>query len=318
MYNKKWWFFSIFSAFMVVKAQAEVVVILPESGPMARAADNIKAGFLSAHSASGSEEAIRFIDSTQHSIPIIFKKMINKKTKLVVGPLDRAEIQEVVQLRRKVPVLVLNDLNEYTKNIWQFSLSKQEDAQALNRMLRMDNIKTLFIVQQQGKATSFDTFMNAFVSTYAGTIHLVERIPKKMDKQSGALLLGDAAWIANFPKLPKQNIYATPLGVSEKYLPPQNLGFCDVDAIYHLKWSDVISAYQQQPVDMPFQRLIAFGGDTWDLSQQILTRLKTKNMQFMFEGRTGLIKVNDRNIQRQPPCYRFDGKQFQQLQFIVR
>lgn len=70
-------------------AQAEVLVILPESGPMARAASSIKLGFQSAYAASGHSEPLKFVNSDQKHIAKVLKKNITAKTKLIVGPLAR-------------------------------------------------------------------------------------------------------------------------------------------------------------------------------------------------------------------------------------
>jgi outer membrane PBP1 activator LpoA protein len=48
---------------------------------------------------------------------------------------------------------------------------------------------------------------------------------------------------------------------------------------------------------MAFQRLLAFGGDAWTISQQLLENPEHK---FSFEGRTGTISVKDGKIDRQP------------------
>lgn len=71
----------------------------------------------------------------------IFKKKVNNKIKLVVGPLARTDIDAVMQLEPKLPVLALNDVNQHAENVWQFSLSKQHDAAALTQLLKNDRIK---------------------------------------------------------------------------------------------------------------------------------------------------------------------------------
>nr|WP_228259927.1 hypothetical protein [Acinetobacter sp. ANC 4779] len=50
------------------RAQAEVLVILPESGPMARAGLSIKQGFMSAYQALNQKTPIKFVNSDQKQI----------------------------------------------------------------------------------------------------------------------------------------------------------------------------------------------------------------------------------------------------------
>lgn len=61
---------------------------------------------------------------------------------------------------------------------------------------------------------------------------------------------------------------------------------------------------------MAFQRLLAFGGDSWSISQQFLN---SSDRHFSFEGRTGTIDVKDGKVYRQPYCYQQQKKGIQVL-----
>lgn len=100
--------------------------------------------------------------------------------------------------------------------------------------------------------------------------------------------------------LPEKNIYATPISIEQGKTIPLGLSFCDTPALYNGQWNDVIKAYKEQPENMAFQRLLAFGGDAWTISQQFLN---SPQPEFSFEGRTGAIYVNHGKIDRQPYCY---------------
>ena len=63
------------------QAQAEVLVILPESGAMARAGLSIKQGFMSAYQASGQKTPIKFVNSDKKQIAQLLKINVNKKPK---------------------------------------------------------------------------------------------------------------------------------------------------------------------------------------------------------------------------------------------
>jgi hypothetical protein len=102
--------------------------------------------------------------------------------------------------------------------------------------------------------------------------------------------------------LPEKNIYVTPMSIEQGQSIPIGLSFCDTPALYNGQWADLIEAYKKQPETMAFQRLLAFGGDAWTISQQFLEQ--TGQVQFSFVGRTGAIELKDRKIYRQPYCYR--------------
>ena len=58
---------------VVTVAQAEVLVILPESGPMARAASSIQQGFLHVYQTSKQKTPVRFVDSHNSALLAFFK-----------------------------------------------------------------------------------------------------------------------------------------------------------------------------------------------------------------------------------------------------
>ena len=115
-------------------------------------------------------------------------------------------------------------------------------------------------------------------------------------------MLGSQHWLEQLGSLAEKNIYATPLSIEQGQSIPLGLSFCDVPALYNGQWADLIEAYKKQPETMAFQRLLAFGGDAWSISQQFLEQ--TGQVQFSFVGRTGAIELKDRKIYRQPYCYR--------------
>ena len=90
---------------MMIQAQAEVLVILPESGPMARAGNSIKLGIVSAQQSSTSKIPLKFVNSDQKRISDILKQNINSKTQMIIGPLARTDVESLIQQKPKIPVL---------------------------------------------------------------------------------------------------------------------------------------------------------------------------------------------------------------------
>jgi outer membrane PBP1 activator LpoA protein len=283
------------------QAQAEVLVILPESGPMARAGLSVKQGFMSAYQASGQKTPIKFVNSDKKQIAQLLKINVNKKTQMVIGPLARNEVEGLIKSKPKVRVLALNEVTDQSDNVWQFSLSKKDDAYALNQILQKDKIKQLYVFRQAGTEVDSELFLMSLVSQIDYPLTLVEEIPEKLNKQSSLLLLGNNEWLNSLAKLPSKNVYVLANAIEQHQPIPQGARFCDAPALYDLGWSDVIKAYQHNPVSMPYQRLLAFGGDTWHIAQQYLAEPNLKSIEF--EGRTGLIKISNNHIQRIPHCY---------------
>jgi hypothetical protein len=197
--------------------------------------------------------------------------------------------------------LALNDVNNHAANVWQFSLAKQQDAKALNRVLKIDGIKKLWVLRQKGMEASTELYMMALIAEFGAVVEFTEQLPAKLSKKQGILLLGEHQWLIQLGKLPEKNIYATPLSIEQDQTIPLGLSFCDVPALYNGQWADMMEAYKKQPENMAFQRLLAFGGDTWTMSQQFLAHSSPKS--FSFAGRTGQIEMSTGKITRQPACY---------------
>ena len=66
-------------------------------------------------------------------------------------------------------------------------------------------------------------------------------------------------------------------------------------------WPDVVQAYRKNPVGMAYQRLLAFGGDAWQITQRSIEH--PEGLNFEFQGRTGLIQISSNQIKRMPRCY---------------
>ncbi|MCW8037844.1 penicillin-binding protein activator [Acinetobacter entericus] len=287
-------------------AQAEVLVILPESGPMARAASSIKLGFQSAYAASGHSEPLKFVNSDQKHIAKVLKKNITAKTKLIVGPLARAEVDALMKARLKIRVLTLNEGAVQAGNITQFSLAKKDDAQALQKILAEDRMQELLVLRQPGAETEHELFLMSLVTQAGLQMQVVHAPPKKLKRHQALLLLGNNEWMNGQQKLPKKQIYTVSNAIEEDQPIPKGMKFCDTPALYRGQWAELYSAYQQHPVTMPYQRMLAFGGDAWSIAQLYLQNPKLK--EAVFEGRTGLIQINGNHIQRTPHCYHNTGK----------
>ncbi|WP_445116207.1 penicillin-binding protein activator [Acinetobacter sp. WZC-1] len=287
-------------------AQAEILIILPESGPMARAGISIKQGILSAYQSSGGNIPLKFMNSDQQTIPDILKTGVNKKTRMVIGPLARSNVEALIRQKPGVPVLALNEVPLQHKNVWQYSLSKDADASALIGVLEKDWISRVSILRQAGAEAESLTFLNALHGKYADQVEMVDSIPAKLDKHQGLLILGTNQWMNQIKKLPRQQIYTSASAVEDRKPLPRGLKFCDVPALYEARWQDVIGAYQKNPVSMPYQRLLAFGGDAWHIAAQFVLEPRVRNLSF--SGRTGQIFVQDHRVQRTPQCFENTGK----------
>jgi outer membrane PBP1 activator LpoA protein len=288
--------------FIPLVVQAEVLVILPEKGPMALAASSVKDGIQAAYYAGKTPQTLRFVDNSQRSISDILAKEIKPDTRLVIGPLAREQVEQVVKAKPRVVVLALNQVTDNYKTVWQFALSPDEDARALSKVVQDDAVDSLLVLTQESQQKSTARFRDAMNRLWGDKMQDVSSLPKALDKRQGLLLLGDAKWLSSHPELPKERIYTIPLAIEENPSLPVGIQFCDTPALYQANWPDILKAYEKKPVSMPYQRLLAFGADAWQITETLLNEAKSAQ----FAGRTGKIRIVDNVIERQPGCMRVE------------
>lgn len=284
-------------------AQAEVLVILPEHGPMAVAAGSVRDGIQAAYYAGKFRPALRFVDNSQRSIQDIMAKEVNAETQLVIGPLAREQVEELVASKPKVKVLALNQISQNDKNVWQFALSPDEDARALTRRIQRDGVDEVLVLTQAAQQRSTARFTDGMSRLWGDKLKNIQSIPHQLAPTQGVLLLGDYQWLNTFKRLPRDKVYTIPLAIEENPQLSMGIQFCDTPALYKAEWPELITAYKNKPVNMAYQRLLAFGGDTWQISTHILKGNQSAN----FAGRTGNIRLVKNVIHRQPECMVVDN-----------
>ena len=307
--NKKWKIKNKILGLCLVgyisSVQAEVLIILPESGPLARAASSIKQGFLSAYATSGQKVPLKWVNSDQKNISQLLKQHVNKKTQMVVGPLARSDVEQLLKSKPKVRTLSLNDVAESSPQVWQFSLSKKEDAAALKTLLVKDGVQQLLVLRQPGSEAEHELLLMSLLSQSDLNFKIVNKAPIFLMPRQGLLFLGNAEGLAAIPELSRKRMYTVANAMSAQHRLPQGIKFCDVPVLYLADWPDVLQAYAQEPVNMSYQRLIAFGGDAWQITQQYLSQPRSQNVEF--QGRTGRIQITEHGIQRSPQCFQYSG-----------
>ena len=78
---------------------------------------------------------------------------------MVIGPLARQDVEQLVQTKPKIRTLSLNESSLTAPNIWQFSLSKKKDAAALQKQIALDEIQQLFVLRQPGSESEHELLL---------------------------------------------------------------------------------------------------------------------------------------------------------------
>lgn len=113
----------------------KLVVILPGQGPVADAANAVRAGLRAAHGAddTGAKPTLKFIANDQPGkLAEVYGKAIGEGATQVIGPLLKPEVDTLVAgPALKVPTLALNqttDPGKTTNNLYQFALDPETEA----------------------------------------------------------------------------------------------------------------------------------------------------------------------------------------------
>jgi uncharacterized protein len=138
-----------------------IAILLPESGPYLDPAKAIKAGFLAAHSrhnGNGGKPALHFYDTEKGKTAELYQQAVQEGAKLVIGPLNKENIQSLAATTLTVPVLALNHVPSLSKqNLYQFALSPIDDVAEITQKAALDGRKKALLLvpdNEQGKRVS--------------------------------------------------------------------------------------------------------------------------------------------------------------------
>ncbi len=107
-----------------------IAVLLPESGPIAAAAQAVKQGIIAAHFTSGNGRQLKFYD-VQNNAAAAYQQAVEAGASIVIGPLDKPSVEQLARLNSlPVPVVALNRINtvHQHRNLFQFGLAPEDDA----------------------------------------------------------------------------------------------------------------------------------------------------------------------------------------------
>ena len=289
-------------------ARAEVVVLLPTTGALAHAAQSIQDGLNAAYYAANVRPTLRFVADDGQPLKSLLKRHISANTKLLIGPLDRQRVAELIKLNPSIPVLALNQVDSDAASVWEFALAPEEDAFALEMRIKAEGVNELLVLREAGQ-TNTQRFEQALNQRWRGIWVEQKQVPAQLLPHQALLLLGRPQWISQLKGVPKQRVYTTALAVDPSVVLPNQIQFCDVTALYQPLWSELVKEQQQKPVPVGYQRLVAFGADAWQLAMLMLA--KAPSAEFM--GRTGQLRLVGSQIERLPSCWIQQGQQLVQL-----
>jgi uncharacterized protein len=329
-------------------SSAMIAVMLPESGAYAAPAAVIKKGFIKAYKLAKrngtANSTVHFYDTTSDSIEHLYQQAIKAGAKLIVGPLDKKDIKDLVMnTALTVPVLALNHVEGLSfPQLYQFALSPIDDAIQVTQKARQEGHQNaLFVVPKSELGKRFSGYLTdnwkklggnpVVTKTYDDTktdyYQDVKEIAQHVTEENAidSIILNAYPKQARimYPQMQRNNttsplaVYATSqIYVGDKRF--EGVTFCDIPWIFdqistgNLSKDELRSTLKELPPS--YLRLLPMGIDAYQLTEH-LTVLKTE----AFNGATGKLKLDaDNRITRELQCARFVNGEPQLLNMPVK
>lgn len=116
-----------------------VALLLPLSGPLSRAGQSVRDGFLATYLSHRSQVSfdVRIYDTAAEPVPVLYERALVDGADVLIGPLDKDAVVQLNALEPDLPVLALNYLDDGqpAANVLQLGLAIEDEALTLERWL---------------------------------------------------------------------------------------------------------------------------------------------------------------------------------------
>ena len=139
----------------------KVALLLPLRGTLSTQAQAIKNGFFAAYFAakktnSSAMSDVRVYDTSTGDIQSIYETALREGANFMVGPLTKAQVTQLASGGSlQIPILALNNLEKndmrVVDNLYQFSLSPIQEAQAVANKAWKNGLKKALILAPKGE-----------------------------------------------------------------------------------------------------------------------------------------------------------------------
>lgn len=148
---------------------SQIALLLPLSSQQRAFALAIQDGFMAAHlkSSSNSTTSVRVYDSARLGSSEAYLQAQLDGADFIVGPLGRAEVDQVIAQAGFVPTLALNyatNDSPFLRSFYQFALAPEDEARAIAAAAVASGAETAvaFVLNNQGGYRIRDAFATAF------------------------------------------------------------------------------------------------------------------------------------------------------------
>jgi len=150
----------------------QIALLLPKTGPYAKAARAIYDGIMAAHNSQPEQQrpAIRIYDNSNSAGTVaLYRRALADGADKVIGPLVKESVAQLARARSlKIPALALNIIPPQASlpdNLYQFGLSPEDEAMQAAEKAWSDGLTTAVAFTPQGSwgERLFNSFKNRFI-----------------------------------------------------------------------------------------------------------------------------------------------------------
>ncbi|WP_042012401.1 penicillin-binding protein activator [Aeromonas fluvialis] len=131
----------------------QIAVLLPLSGNLEPQGAAIRNGMLLSYKENQGQFTLNFYDTQIKSTSELYKQAIQEGADMIIGPLLKDRVEELLKANPSVPVLALNELDKPTVNdtTYYFSLSAAADAAQAAQYLYAQGYRKPLLIAAQGR-----------------------------------------------------------------------------------------------------------------------------------------------------------------------
>ncbi|MEM7220141.1 MAG: penicillin-binding protein activator [Pseudomonadota bacterium] len=134
--------------------QRHLVLLVPQSGPLAAAGRAVRDGFLAAqlHQGAAATHRITVLDSAAAPIERLYADAAALAPDAIVGPLDKKRVAQLNALNPEVPTLLLNYLPDNARpadKVLQLGIAVEDESYAIASRLRAENIERVLLLHNE-------------------------------------------------------------------------------------------------------------------------------------------------------------------------
>ncbi len=131
-----------------------LALLLPLTGALATAAEAVRDGFAAAYlfteprPGAGDSPIMRIYDTGAMSVAEAYRRAHSDGAEIIVGPLEKSSVAELVALSPTLPVVALNEVDQGMSvgaDILQLALAVEDDASAVAAALAKDGVERVVL-----------------------------------------------------------------------------------------------------------------------------------------------------------------------------